>query len=303
MSNAQPDLEGRSRTKRVSAGLAGAVHWAGEHKSLLAGAGILLVVLLAAVLAPVLAPMDPTEQDLFSRLRPPSLFGGEDSRYLLGSDGFGRDVLSRILFATRISLAVVVSAIAVSGSTGILLGLIAGYYEGKVGMVIMRAVDMQMALPPILAAVTVIAVFGTSLPNLVIVLALSGWVTYTRIMYSETLSIKHMEYVMAARAVGASDLRIMLRHILRNAFGALIVVATLQVGSLILFEAALSFLGLGVPPPTPSLGSMLSEGRNVLAVAAWLATFPGLTIVFMVLGINYLGSGLREMLDPKLRIG
>ena len=148
-----------------------------------------------------------------------------------------------------------------------------------------------------------IAVFGTSLPNLVIVLAISGWVTYTRIMYSETLSIKQMEYVMAARAIGASNLRIMLRHILRNAFGALIVVATLQVGNLILFEAALSFLGLGVPPPTPSLGSMLSEGRNVLAVAAWLATFPGLTIVFMVLGINYIGSGLREILDPKLRIG
>jgi peptide/nickel transport system permease protein len=303
MSDLQSDLEGRSRTKRVGAGVVGAVHWSGAHKSLLAGTGIILIVVLAAILAPVLAPMDPIEQDLFSRLRPPSLFGAEDSAYLLGSDGFGRDVFSRILFATRISLAVVVSAIAVSGSTGILLGLIAGYYEGRVGTVIMRAVDMQMALPPILAAVTVIAVFGTSLPNLVIVLALSGWVTYTRIMYSETLSIKQMEYVMAARAVGASDLRIMLRHILRNAFGALIVVATLQVGSLILFEAALSFLGLGVPPPTPSLGSMLSEGRNVLAVAAWLATFPGLTIVFMVLGINYLGSGLREMLDPKLRIG
>jgi peptide/nickel transport system permease protein len=279
------------------------VHWAGDHKSLLAGVAILLVVVLAATLAPVLAPMDPIEQDLFNRLQPPSLFSGEDSPYLLGSDGFGRDIFSRILFATRVSLVVVVSAIAVSGSTGILLGLIAGYYEGSVGMVIMRAVDMQMALPPILAAVTVIAVFGTSLPNLVIVLALSGWVTYTRIMYSETLSIKQMEYVMAARAVGASDLRIMLRHILRNAFGALIVVATLQVGSLILFEAALSFLGLGVPPPTPSLGSMLSEGRNVLAVAAWLATFPGLTIVFMVLGINYLGGGLREILDPKLRVG
>jgi peptide/nickel transport system permease protein len=287
----------------VGAGLRGAVHWAGAHKSLLAGAGILLVVVLAAILAPVLAPLDPIEQDLFNRLQPPSLFSQEDSPYLLGSDGFGRDIFSRILFATRISLAVVVSAIAVSGSTGILLGLIAGYYEGRVGMVIMRAVDMQMALPPILAAVTVIAVFGTSLPNLVIVLALSGWVTYTRIMYTETLSIKQMEYVMAARAVGASDLRIMLRHILRNAFGALIVVATLQVGSLILFEAALSFLGLGVPPPTPSLGSMLSEGRNVLAVAAWLATFPGLTIVFMVLGINYLGGGLREILDPKLRVG
>ena len=303
MSISLSDSEGSSRASRASGGFAGALNWAGEHKSLVVGAAILSVVVLAAAFAPVLAPRDPIEQDLFNRLQPPSLSSEGDTPFLLGTDGFGRDILSRILFATRISLAVVVSAIAVSGSTGILLGLMAGYYEGRIGTVIMRAVDMQMALPPILLAVTVIAVFGTSLPNLVIVLAISGWVTYTRIMYSETLSIKQMEYVMAARAVGASDLRIMLRHILRNAFGALVVVATLQVGNLILFEAALSFLGLGVPPPTPSLGSMLSEGRNVLAVAAWLATFPGLTIVFMVLGINYLGSGLREILDPKLRIG
>jgi peptide/nickel transport system permease protein len=303
MSISLSDSEGRSQVNRASRGVAGAAHWAGEHKSLVVGAAILLVVVLAAALAPVLAPRDPIEQDLFNRLQPPSFKGEGDTPFLLGTDGFGRDILSRILYATRISLVVVVAAIAVSGSSGILLGLLAGYYEGKIGTVIMRAVDMQMALPPILLAVTVIAVFGTSLPNLVIVLAISGWVTYTRIMYSETLSIKQMEYVMAARAVGASNLRIMLRHILRNAFGALIVVATLQVGNLILFEAALSFLGLGVPPPTPSLGSMLSEGRNVLAVAAWLATFPGMTIVFMVLGINYLGSGLREILDPKLRIG
>jgi peptide/nickel transport system permease protein len=275
--------------------------WAGSHKALLTGAGIILFVVAISALAPVLAPMDPIEQDLYGRLIPPSFMSG-DSTYVLGSDGFGRDILSRILFATRISFAVVISAVAVAGSTGILLGLVAGYYEGKTGTVIMRAVDMQMALPPILMAVTVIAVFGTSLPNLVFVLALSGWVTYTRIVYSETLSIKQMEYVLAARAVGASDLRIMTRHILRNAFGPIIVLATLQVGGMILFEAALSFLGLGVPPPTPSLGSMLSEGRNVLAVAPGLATFPGLTIVFMVLGINYLGSGLRELLDPKLRV-
>jgi peptide/nickel transport system permease protein len=281
----------------------GVVHWAGEHKSVVAGAGILAVVVLAAVFAPVLAPRDPIEQDLFNRLQRPALRSEGDAPFLLGTDGFGRDIFSRILYATRVSFVVVIAAIAVSATTGILLGLVAGYYEAKAGMVIMRLADMQMALPPILLAVTVIAVFGTSLANLVIVLALSGWVSYTRIMYSETLSIKQMEYVTAARAVGASDLRIMLRHILRNAFGALIVVATLQVGSLILFEAALSFLGLGVPPPTPSLGSMLSEGRNVLAVAPWLATFPGMTIVLMVLGINYLGSGLREILDPRLRIG
>ncbi len=292
----------RARLNGIGSALVERVRWAGAHKALVVGAGILLLVVAAAVFAPVLAPMDPIEQDLFSRLVPPSLLGGDDSPYLLGSDGFGRDILSRILFATRVSLIVVVSAIAFSSSAGIFFGLMAGYYEGRIGTVIMRAVDMQMALPPILLAITIIAVFGTGLLNLVFVLALSGWVTYARIVYSETLSIKQMEYVLAARALGASDVRIMFRHILRNAFGAIIVLATLHVGGLILFEAALSFLGLGVPPPTPSLGSMLSEGRNVLAVAPWLATFPGMTIVFMVLGINYLGSGLREMLDPKLRV-
>lgn len=292
----------RARLNGIGSALVERVRWAGAHKALLAGAGILLLVVAAAVFASVLAPMDPIEQDLFSRLVPPSLLSGDDSPYLLGSDGFGRDILSRILFATRVSLIVVVSAIAFSSSAGIFLGLMAGYYEGRIGTIIMRAVDMQMALPPILLAITIIAVFGTGLLNLVFVLALSGWVTYTRIVYTETLSIKQMEYVLAARALGASDVRIMFRHILRNAFGAIIVVATLHVGGLILFEAALSFLGLGIPPPTPSLGSMLSEGRNVLAVAPWLATSPGMTIVFMVLGINYLGSGLREMLDPKLRV-
>lgn len=292
----------RARLNGIGSALVERVRWAGAHKALLVGAGILLLVVAAAVFAPVLAPMDPIEQDLFNRLVRPSLLSGDGSPYLLGSDGFGRDILSRILFATRVSLIVVVSALAFSSSAGIFLGLLAGYYEGRIGTVIMRGVDMQMALPPILLAITIIAVFGTGLPNLVFVLALSGWVTYARIVYTETLSIKQMEYVLAARAVGASDVRIMFRHILRNAFGSIIVMATLHVGGLILFEAALSFLGLGVPPPTPSLGSMLSEGRNVLAVAPWLATFPGMTIVFMVLGINYLGSGLREMLDPKLRV-
>jgi peptide/nickel transport system permease protein len=303
MSTILSDGTGEPQKGSMTRALVGAVSWAREHKALVAGAAILVVVVLAAVFAPVLAPRDPIEQDLFNRLQRPSLSSEKGTPFILGTDGFGRDIFSRILYATRVSFVVVIAAIVVSGTTGILLGLVAGYYEAKVGMVIMRLADMQMALPPILLAVTVIAVFGTSLANLVVVLALSGWVTYTRIMYSEALSIKQMEYVTAARAVGASDLRIMLRHILRNAFGALIVVATLQVGSLILFEAALSFLGLGVPPPTPSLGSMLSEGRNVLAVAPWLATFPGMTIVFMVLGINYLGSGLREILDPKLRTG
>jgi peptide/nickel transport system permease protein len=266
------------------------------------GATIVLLVFGAAVFATLLAPMDPITQDLLHRLQPPSWLTGGESRYILGSDGFGRDILSRILFASRVSLAVVLTAIAIAGSVGTVLGLIAGYYEGIPGIIIMRTVDGQLAVPPILLALVVVAIFGASLPNLIVVLAISGWVTYARIVYSEALSIKHMEYVLAARSLGASGLRIMICHILRNAFGAITVVATLQVGRLILFEAGLSFLGLGVPPPTPSFGSMLSEGQSLLPVAGWISTFPGMAVVLMVLGINFLGNGLRDLLDPRLRV-
>ena len=275
--------------------------WIAQHRTLVVGGVIVLVVVAGAVFAPYLAPMDPNALDLIHRLEPPSWLSHDETPYVLGSDGFGRDVFSRILFALRVSLIIVVAAIGISGLFGTALGLLAGYYEGRVGMIIMRLVDMQLAVPPILLAITVVAVFGTSLANLVVVLAVGTWVTYARIVYGEARSMKHMEYVLAARSIGASDLWIIWTHILRNSFGVIVVIATLQVGRLILFEAALSFLGLGVPPPTPSLGSMLSEGRNVLPVANWLATFPGATIVLTVLGINFLGSGLRELLDPRLR--
>ena len=293
----------RSRSRDTRVGLVLAVQWTFTHVAPLLGALIVLAVAAGAALAPLIAPMDPIAQDLTSRLEPPSWLAQGQSRYILGSDGFGRDILSRILFGGRVSLAVAVAGIAVSGFCGTVLGLMAGYYEGALAMVVMRLADTQLAFPPILLAVVVVAVFGTSLVNLIIILAISAWVTYARIVYGLVLSVKHMEYVLAARSIGASDFRIMTTHILRNSFGALIVVATLQVGRMILFEAALSFLGMGVPVPAPSWGSMLSEGRNVLAVAPWLATFPGLAIVVTVLGINLLGDGLRELLDPKLRIG
>jgi peptide/nickel transport system permease protein len=292
-----------SWSRDTSVGLVLALQWILRHVAPLLGALIVLAVAAGAVLAPRIAPMDPITQDLASRLEPPSWLAQGQSRYVLGSDGFGRDILSRILFGGRVSLAVVVAGIIVSGFFGTVLGLMAGYYEGPLAMVVMRLADTQLAFPPILLAVVVVAIFGTSLVNLIIILAISAWVTYARIVYGLVLSVKHMEYVLAARSIGASDFRIMSTHILRNSFGALIVVATLQVGRMILFEAGLSFLGMGVPVPAPSWGSMLSEGRNVLAVAPWLATFPGLAIVVTVLGINLLGDGLRELLDPKLRIG
>ncbi len=287
--------------KSMGAKLARAGRWVGRERVFATGAVIVGLVTICTLLAPIIAPMDPLDQDLAHRLQPPSWPRTGEGPYILGSDGFGRDILSWILYGGRISMAVAASSIAVSGSCGILLGLIAGYYEGRLGTVIMRLVDMQMALPPILLAVTVIAIFGNSLSNLIIVLAISSWFTYTRVLYGQVRSLKQMQYVLAAIALGASNIRIILRHILPNSIGVIVVMATLQVGRLILFEAGLSFLGMGVPPPTPSWGSMLAEGRNVLAVASWLAAFPGLAVVFTVLGINFLGNGLREVLDPRLR--
>ncbi len=266
------------------------------------GGTIVAIVAMAGLCAPLLAPRNPTAQDLLNRMKPPALVSPTPSPFLLGSDGFGRDILSRILYGVRVSLVVSGTAILVSGVCGTLLGLTAGYYEGKLGSVIMRLADMQLAFPPMLLAITVVGTFGASYVNLIIVLAVSGWVTYARVMYGTTRALKEMPYVLAARAVGATHTRIVRRHILPNAFGVVIVIATLQVGQMILMEAALSFLGMGVPAPDPSLGSMLSEGRNVLAVASWLATIPGLVIVITVLGVNFLGDGLREILDPRARI-
>ncbi|MCL4487123.1 MAG: ABC transporter permease [Chloroflexi bacterium] len=273
-----------------------------RHLRLALGAAIVAVVIAAGVLAPVFAPRDPIAQDLLNRLKPPSWLSQNPSPFLLGSDELGRDIFSRVLYGIRVSLIVASTAILVSGVSGTLLGLIAGYYEGIVGAIIMRLVDMQLAFPPILLAVTAVGIFGTSYFNLILVLAISGWVTYTRIVYGRVRAVKRMQYVLAARAVGAPNAQIIGRHILPNTISVIIVIATLQVGQMILFEAALSFLGMGVPPPEPSLGSMLSEGRNVLEVASWLATIPGLAILLTVLGVNFLGDGLREILDPRLRI-
>ncbi len=266
------------------------------------GGTIVFIVAVAGLFAPFLAPRSPTSQDLLNRMKPPAFMSPKPSPFVLGSDGFGRDVLSRILYGVRVSLVVSGAAILVSGVCGTVLGLTAGYYEGKLGSAIMRLADMQLAFPSMLLAITVVGLLGTSYVNLVAVLAVSGWVTYARVIYGKTRALKEMPYVLAARAVGAKHARIIRRHIFPNAFGVVIVIATLQVGQMILMEAALSFLGLGVPPPDPSLGSMLSEGRNVLAIASWLATIPGIVIVTTVLGVNFLGDGLREVLDPRARI-
>jgi peptide/nickel transport system permease protein len=264
------------------------------------GAGILTAVILVALLAPWLAPRDPLEQDLGALLQPPVWADKSDPKYLLGTDDFGRDVLSRVIYGSRISLMVGLGVITLSGITGVVLGLVGGYLGGWTDTVIMRLADVQQALPDILLAIIITATLGASIVNLILVLAISSWPVFARIVYSAVRSLKDREFVQASVAVGASVNRILFRHILPNLAASIIIVAALQMGRTILVESALSFLGLGVPPPAPSWGGMVSDGRYLLPVAPWVVTIPGLAILITVWGINLLGDGLRRALDPRL---
>jgi peptide/nickel transport system permease protein len=232
---------------------------------------------------------------------PPSWCEGGSEEFLLGTDHVGRDVLSRIIYGSRISLAVSLSAVGLSAILGLTLGLIAGFSGGLIDGLISRVIDVQLAVPYMLIAVTVTMVLEPSLPTIIGVLVLSGWVRFARLVRGQALSIKQNEFVLAARAVGASSLRIVLRHILPNVVNIIIVISTLQMASTILFESSLSFLGLGVPPPAPSWGTMLSDGRNYVASAWWLVTFPGIAISVTTLAINEVGDWLMDTLDPRSR--
>ena len=261
------------------------------------GLAVLVVVVALALAAPLVAAADPTVQQLEQKLRPPL-----NASHPLGTDQLGRDVLARMLFGTRVSLVVAVLAVLVSGSVGIGLGVVAGFYSGRADAAIMRLVDVQLSMPVTLVAIAIIAVAGTSLLNLVLVLGLSQWPLYARVVRGEALALRGREFLVAARALGASSGWIILRHVLPNTLSSIVVVSTLGVASVVVFEAGLSFLGLGVQPPQPSLGGMLSEGREYLATAWWLGVFPGLLIMLLVLGINLLGDGLRDALDPRQRL-
>lgn len=265
------------------------------------GVIVLLAVTLSALLAPVIAPFDPLQMNIPKRLAAPS-FSLAPGTYLLGTDSLGRDILSRIMYGARVSLVVGLSSVVAAGSFGVAFGLIAGYFGRWFDHILMRLVDIWMAVPFLALAIAIVAVLGPSLENIILVLALTGWVTYSRVVRGQVLSIRERTYIESARAVGASDLRIMFRHILPNVSTSIIVVATLQVAQMITTEAALSFLGIGVQPPTPAWGSMVAEGKDVIAVAWWLSAFPGLVILVTVLGINLLGDWLRDVLDPQLRI-
>lgn len=261
---------------------------------------IVIAMVLLAIAAPLVAPVDPNTQNLLARLKAP----GTVSRgvtYILGSDELGRDVLSRLIYGARISLFVAFSSVLLSGTLGSILGMIAAFYRGWVEIVIMRLVDIVLSVPAILFAIITVAVMGPGLVNVVIVLALTRWPRYARVAYGQTLSVANMPYVRLSHFMGASWLRLLGRHVLPNIAGSLAVVATLEFGLMVLFEAGLSFLGLGVQPPTASWGAMLSTGRNYVATAWWIATFPGLALFLLVLSINLIGDHVRDRLDPKAR--
>ncbi|MGE3909550.1 MAG: ABC transporter permease [Chloroflexota bacterium] len=264
----------------------------------LVGLSILAVVVLAAIFAPLIAPHDPNDQDVARRLRPPFEAG---SPYILGTDQVGRDVLSRIIFGTRVALLVGLSAVALSGAIGISLGLLSGFYGGWVDDLIGWVSNVELAFPFVLLAIAVVAVIGANLFNLIVVLSIVAWVTYARIVRAETLAVRDLEFVLAARTTGVRDVRILFRHILPNVLTPVIVIATFEVARMIISEASLSFLGLGVEPRIPSWGSMLADGRQYLATAWWIATFPGLGIMLTVLAINLVGDWLRDVLDPRLQ--
>ena len=262
------------------------------------GLGILAVVVALALFAPLVAPFDPNAQDVTRRLRPPFEAG---SPFILGTDHVGRDVLSRIIYGTRIALIVGIAAVALSGAIGIVLGLLSGYYGGLVDDLIGWVGNVELAFPFILLAIAVVAVLGPGLVNLIVVLSVVAWVVYARIVRAEVLVQREQEYVHAARVLGAGDARLLFRHILPNVLTPVIVIATFEVARMIISEASLSFLSLGVEPSIPSWGSMLADGRQYLATAWWIATFPGLGIMVTVLAINLVGDWLRDVLDPRLR--
>ena len=264
----------------------------------LVGAALLVIVALASVLAPLLVSSDPLKPSFSRRLAPPWGLGGTPA-HVLGTDNLGRDILARLLHGGRTSLALATTSVALAAAVGIVVGLVAGSGGERIDAVLMRAADVQLAFPVIMLAIAIVAVVGTSPAALVGVLALSGWVLYARTVRASVLTIRRLEYVEAAYTLGASDLRIIGRHILPNTLGPILVIGSSQFATMVLLESGLSFLGMGIQAPQPSWGLMLAEGRDYLSNAWWLATIPGLAISLVVLGANLLGDGLRDLLDPR----
>ena len=272
-----------------------------RSRAAVAGLLVLGVVLFLAIAANWISPHNPNEQVLERRLLPPAWSEGGSRRHLLGTDHLGRDILSRVIYGSRISLSVGILAVIISGILGVGAGLIAGYYGRGWDAAIMRLVDIQLAFPFILLALAIIGVLGPGLRNVILVLGVAGWMVYARVVRGQVLSVREREFVEAARAVGASDFRILRLHVFPNILAPVIIVGTFAVATCIITEASLTFFGLGVEATIPTWGSMLSDGRAYMATAWWLTTFPGLAMMLTVLALNVIGDWLREFLDPRMR--
>jgi peptide/nickel transport system permease protein len=262
---------------------------------------IIVAFMLLALVAPQVSPSDPYEQTLRARLTPPAWSEGGSWNHPLGTDRLGRDLLARVLFGARVSLAAGVLAVLLAGSVGAVVGLVAGYHGGRLGALLMRVTDATLAIPIILLALILAVTVGPSFTNVVVAIAVILWARYARMMYGEVLALMERDFIAQARATGCSAWRIITVHLLPNTLNSLIVLLSLQVGYVIIVEASLSFLGAGIPPPTPAWGSMIAEGRDYVTTAWWVSFFPGLAILLVVLAFNLFGDWLRDVLDPKLR--
>jgi len=273
-----------------------------HSKTGLLGALILVFIVFLALTANLISPHNPFEQDIVHKLLNPVWTAGHDAKYFLGTDQLGRDVLSRLIYGSRVTLMVAFSGTVVAGIVGVILGCISGYYGGRIDAIVMRIADIQLSFPFILLALFIAAVLGSGLGNVVLIAGLCCWVQYARMVRGEVLSIKEIEYVEAVRALGGSNMRIIFVHILPNIASTIIVIATLQMARIVLMEASLSFLGLGVPIEIPTWGRMLAESRVNIVSYPWHAVFPGVLITLTVLGVNLLGDWMRDYFDPNLDV-
>jgi peptide/nickel transport system permease protein len=272
-----------------------------KQKSAMVGLVILTVIALMALTAPVISPMSPTANSLSRVLKPP-MWEGEGHVFILGTDHLGRDLLSRIIYGSRVSLIVGFFSVAFSGAIGLIVGLMAGYFGGKVDYLLMRLVDFVLSFPFILLALSTIAILGPSLELIIVMISLRLWTVYARVVRGAVLSLREVEFVVAAVGIGGSHMRVLFRHILPNVLAPVIIIGSLYLGRMIIIEAGLSFLGLGVPPPTPTWGGVMAEGRSYLYVSWWIVAFPCLAITLTALGANLAGDWLRNVLDPRLRV-
>jgi peptide/nickel transport system permease protein len=268
------------------------------HVKAFTGGMIVLVFIMVGIFAPLLAPHDPNKQELTAMMRPPSGIG---SVHVLGTDNLGRDIFSRIILGSRVSLLVAFAVVFVSGFIGVGLGAVSGYFGGKVDFVIQKLVEVFWAFPPLLLGITIMAFLGQGLFNLILALIAQRWIPYCRVVRGQTLSLRNRDFVTAARGLGAGKRQIIMRHIVPNLIQTSLVIGTFAMASSIIAEASLSFLGVGVPPEIPTWGTMLADARIYISTAWWLPLFPGLCIFVTVLGINLLGDGLRDILDPRLK--